>query len=302
MWPNYVQNQTTLSSAYYSGSDFYANTDNTAQSAPLTSIPSFMPNFGISNGIFGAYQTPQTTMADPYGGGLMSYIMQLIQMLTSGGLGNQLANGTSLGEDVVIEDEILGAWGDPHFNFKDKSGKNVTIDHKGITGETYNVLNADGLDIDAEYKYWDEKSPQVMGAVKIQAGNQQLLLHNGKTTIDGKEIKAGEKARLADGRTVTVEKNGNVKITTKDGKGEFDIKNKTGKNGSYYDIDPSGTVNIHKDGGILGFLWNQGKTKTKKEILDKYDTNKNGILDAKDQKMEQAFRAKSDLGFYATKK
>lgn len=199
-------------------------------------------------------------------------------------------------EEIIIEDELKGAWGDPHFNFKDKTGEKVTIDHKGTDGQTYNVLNADGLDIDAEYKkHADTDNPQVMGAVRIDAGGQELVMNKGKVTLDGKEVNADE-IKLADGRTATVQENGSVAIKTKDGKGTIKIEN----DGEYYNIDPSGTVGINsqtQSGGVLGFLTTQGKTKTRDEILKEYDTNKNGMLDDGD-KLPDQFRAQKDIGLY----
>ncbi len=280
---------------------------------------SMMPQTSMFNGqMLGGFGGSPLFQGQMFGGGLqnqfgynpinnlMNYIMSLVDQLSGTGAGTP---GAPFEEEIIIEDDLKGAWGDPHFNFKDKTGENVVIDHKStkdgknLYGETYNILNADGLDIDAEYKKHTDEAPQVMGAVRINAGNQELLMHEGKTTLDGKALKVGE-TKLADGRTVKVEENGNVSIKTKDGKGTFNIEKHTSDtSGSYYNIDPSGAVGINtkKDnGGILGFLNVEGKTQTKDEILKQYDTNKNGMLDSEDNGLEKMFRANKDIGLYAT--
>ncbi len=207
-------------------------------------------------------------------------------------------NNYGLGTPTNIADDLQGAWGDPHFNFVDSTGEKVTIDHKGTDGQTYNILNADGLDIDAEYKIAaDPNNPQVMGAVRIQAGLQQLILNEGKVILDGKELKAGTKKLLGDSRIIEVQENGNLKINTKDGIGNINIVNQ----GDYYDIDPSGQLNIDttKDsGGVLGFLTVLGQHKSKEEILNQYDTNKDGKLDDKDEGLAQSFSEVNDIGLY----
>lgn len=192
-----------------------------------------------------------------------------------------------------------GGWGDPHFHFTDKTGKAVTIDHKGIDGNTYNILNADGLDIDAEYKqYHDPQKPQLMGAVRVDAGNQELLMNDGKVFLDGEQLENGTNHRLNDGRTIEISSNGSAKIHTKDKKGVIDIN----YNNKHYNIDPSGQISINKNsslGGILGFLTLLGKTLAKNEILDKFDTNNNKLLDDNDNKLASIFTATTDIGLYS---
>jgi len=200
-------------------------------------------------------------------------------------------------KEIEIDESLKGAWGDPHFNFKDEVGESVNVNHRGIDGETYNVFNADGLDIDAEYKkVGNNTAPQTVGAVRVNAGNQELLLNEGKVILDGIELTVGTIKTLKDGRKVEILENGSVKVLTKDSEGTINIVNKTG----HYDIDPEGTlgINIRNDlGGILGLLSVQGLDKTKAEILTKYDTNKNGILDDGDGGLVDKFKT-DDIGLY----
>lgn len=202
-------------------------------------------------------------------------------------------------DDMYVNPDNKGAWGDPHFHFTDSTGKSVTIDHKGIDGETYNILNADGLDIDAEYKrYKDPKNPQLMGAIRVNAGNQQLIMHEGKVLLDGEEIRKGTSVKLKDGRTIEISNKGSVDIKTLDDKGVIKVKYQNG----YYDIDPEGNIGVNTKnsyGGILGYLMYLGQHVKKQEILERYDTNKNGKLDNDDDKIATAFTSVSDIGFYS---
>ena len=235
---------------------------------------------------------------NPFQSDPMSSLTSLIDYLLS------LIGGTGLEEpliedEVVFGDELNGAWGDPHFDFTDPNGNKATIDHKGADGETYNILNADGLDIDAEYKKWDDsENPQVMGAVRVGAGNQELLLNEGKVTLNGRELAKGTTGTLQDGRKVEILDNGSVTLHAKDGEGEINIVNKDG----YYNIDPVGKeigINTGIDaGGILGLLATLGKAQTKEQIIADYDTNKNGILDDGDTKIGDEFKANKDIGKY----
>ena len=236
---------------------------------------------------------PQMPMQQPSFGldQIMGLLMSMMQMMMGGGFpgGQQV-----LQEEVIIGDSL--AWGDPHFKFEDETGKEVTIDHKGTDGETYNVLNADGLDIDAEYKHVGGDAPQVMGAVRIDAGNQELILNKGKTTLDGEELKAGE-YKLNDGRTFIVKDNGSVDISTKNGDGTINIK----KDGDRYDVGTTGKVGVNTgidNGGVLGFLATQGQNNSKDEILAEWDTSGNGILDNDDEKIVNMFRTQDDIGIY----
>ena len=239
---------------------------------------------------------PQMPMPQPSFGldQVMGLLMGMMQMMMGGGF-PVLANGQ---QEIIQEEVIIGdtrAWGDPHYVFEDKTGKDVTIDHKGTDGETYNVLNADGLDIDAEYKHHGGNKPQDIGAVRIDAGNQELILNRGKATLDGQELKEGEHT-LADGRTINVN-NGNVDISTINGDGTISVK----KDGGRYDISTSGKVGVNTNidnGGILGFLATQGQNNSKDEILKEWDTSGNGILDNDDAKIVNMFRTQDDIGIY----
>ncbi len=254
---------------------------------------SAMPSYQSNNNVYSGNNQMSS---------LMSYINYLVNFLSGKTSGSNLLNNSNLPyeEEIIIEEDLQGAWGDPHFNFRDKTGNKVTIDHKSTKngktyyGETYNILNADGLDIDAEYKkHTDPNNPQVMGAVRVNAGTQELILHEGKTLLEGKELKAGTKQRLKDGRTLIIGQNGNVTVNTKDGQGRIDIK----YNGIHYDIDPAAEKGINfNPEGVLGFLWSKGKTMTKQQILATYDTNKNGMLDSADKNLERVFKSKKDIG------
>lgn len=166
-------------------------------------------------------------------------------------------------KQVVIEDINGEAEGDPHFHVKNSEGKELITDVKGKDDSTYRVFDAqggDGITVDAKYvKYKDTNNPQVMGEIRVQAGDKQLQVsQSGKVTLDGEEIEKGKSYTLEDGTKIDVHKDGNVTVNSKEGDAKLNIKHTDG----FLDMDVEGSWSNGEErvGGVLGVL-NQNKDK-----------------------------------------
>lgn len=193
------------------------------------------------------------------------FMMQLIQMLLPLLLKNNQSavtnnQPTTIEQTEIVEDSV-GVWGDPHFDAIGADGKTaVKFDQKGIVGDTYNVFQGDGYEVDARYDT-HKSGYAIMGEAHIKAGADSIAVtKDGKTTINGKVIKDGSTVKLNDGTKVNV--NGaNTTIESRDGDGgKIAITNTDGK---YLNIDPSGKMSGL--GGILGTAMANNKALTEEE-------------------------------------
>lgn len=146
---------------------------------------------------------------------------------------------------TTIDDRGLGEWGDPHFDFINKEGSDVSFTDYGSIGSTYKIFQGDNLQIYGNYSFYSSGAPCVVGDTIIKAGSQTINYDSyGKVTIDGNTINAGS-GTLNDGSTYNYQ-NGTLVINANDGTGAVTFTN----GGGYCNIDPSGQfANL---GGILG--------------------------------------------------
>lgn len=240
---------------------------------------------------------PQANTANNSNDKALQMMMTMFTLLFNSVLGSN-KNTNDLSEEkvkekpaVVIEDINGKAWGDPHFNVINSEGKKMEADVKGKDNSTYRIFDAqggDGITVDAKYvKYKDTNNPQVMGEIRVQAGDRQLQVsQSGKVTLDGEEIEKGKSYTLADGTKFDVHENGNVTVHSKEGDAKLNIKHTD----DYLDIDVDGSWSngTEKVGGVLGVL-NQNKDKLStlggKKVVDidgdgvSDDLNKDGFID-----------------------
>ena len=194
--------------------------------------------------------------------GFMQQIMSMILPMLLGDLTEQSQTDQPTTVDQTdIEVKNQGVWGDPHFETKGKDGKAIKFDHKGTAGNTYNVFQGDGYEVDALYKdSGNPNLPRVMDKARIVAG-KDVIVHNsqGQTFVNGKEIKDGATVKLNDGTKVTAQ-GANMILDSKDKDGaKINITSQDG----YINIDPEGKFgNL---GGILGTAINKNKGLTEEE-------------------------------------
>jgi len=215
--------------------------------------------------------------------GMMQQFMMMLMMMFIQNKSSKGATGTTQKTvdqtEVEVEDkkpqtEIAtankGVWGDPHFETKGLDGKEIKFDHKGTAGNTYNIFQGDGYEVDALYKnHTDPNAPRVMDKAKIVAG-KDVIEHNssGQTLINGEELKDGSSQTLKDGTKITAS-GANMILESKDKDGaKINVTSQDG----YINIDPEGKFgNL---GGILGTAMKQNKGLTEEES-NKFDvTNK----------------------------
>ena len=185
------------------------------------------------------------------------FMQQLIMMLLS-----TLMQPAAPEEEIVEEeiiDESVGVWGDPHFDAVGVDGKTkIKFDQKGKVGDTYNVFQGDGYEIDARYDNWNG-GYAIMGEAKIKAGADTIgIAKDGKITVNGKQIKDGKTVKLNDGTKLIVTGK-NAVIESRDGNSKINITN----GGGYLNIDPTGKFSGL--GGILGTAMAGNKNLTEEE-------------------------------------
>ncbi len=186
--------------------------------------------------------------------------------------------------DQTIIDIIAKGWGDPHFVVTNSKGEQLTTDHKGIDDNTYNILDArgdDGLLIDAKYVHWSDEAPQVMGTMRVMAGNDELIFdRDGTATLNGQALEKGKSYTAADGTKIKYLEDGNMEIVSKENDATINLIN---QGGSYLDIEVEGGSKLgngNKElGGVLGTLLNNRDnldTLGKSRVTD---VNGDGISD-----------------------
>ena len=188
------------------------------------------------------------------------------------------SSGSSNGGSVSVLDEGKGAWGDPHFeiavdknkNGKLDSGEKTSFDHKGKSGNTYQIFKTGGMDIKAKYEDTNNPdAPQVMGEVSIN--DKFKISKDGKLmSMDGKPMTLDQARAL--GLDIQKTANGYM-IKGADGGGDIEIK----CNGTYIDVDPKGDFN--NASGILGeamSMFANGNDPASKgnDYWNKYDMGK----------------------------
>lgn len=168
------------------------------------------------------------------------------------GGGNHWESGWQGGGNADPGQVIAGKgriWGDPHFIGAD-GGK---YDVQGEAGKTYNLLSDDGFQMNGRFDAWGSGGATVVGEVGINAkGNRINVSGDGSVTVNGRELKDGERVRLANGGFV--KKDGD-NITVKSGEWKVEFQAKDSSRGDYLNMDVS-TKNAVADGvkphGLLG--------------------------------------------------
>lgn len=182
------------------------------------------------------------------------------------GAGNIFAGG---GNQINIAASSRGEWGDPHFNLTGKDGKAINFDHKGVSGNTYNLFQGDNLQVVGKYEdYKDPKNPQIVGETAVKAGNDVFkLTKDGKASINGQDlnIKDGQEIQLQDGTKIKRVNGKEYQVTSNDGDGKVNIK---AEGGGGMAVDPEG--NFSNPGGIIGTAIDQNRALTKEEC-DKFN-------------------------------
>ena len=191
------------------------------------------------------------------------FMQQLITMLLPLLLGNTQNNEPVVEEEVIEQTEIIddsiGVWGDPHFDAVGADGKTkIKFDQKGVVGDTYNVFQGDGYEVDARYDNWNG-GYAIMGEAKIKAGADTIgISKDGTIKVNNNVIKDGKTIELNDGTKLIVTGK-NALIESRDGDSKINITN----GGGYLNIDPSGK--FAGLGGILGTAMAGNKNLTEEE-------------------------------------
>lgn len=160
--------------------------------------------------------------------------------------------GWAGGGDAAPGQVIAGKgriWGDPHFICAD-GGK---YDVQGAAGKIYNLLSDDGFQMNGRFDAWGTGGATVVGEVGINAkGDIVRVKADGTATVNGREVKDGERVRLANGGHV--ERNGK-ETTVKSGEWKVEFQAQASRNGDFLNMDVS-TANAVADGvrphGLLG--------------------------------------------------
>ncbi len=193
---------------------------------------------------------------------MQSFMQQLQLLMQQISLRNFLKD--LMEQSMMEQTEIIAeakAWGDPHFNVTNSKGEDLMTDHKGIDDNTYNILDArgnDGLLVDAKYiNSGDPNAPQVMGTVRVAAGNEELIFDkDGTATLNGKVLEKGKDYTTKDGTQIKFLENGNIDVISK----EKDATIHLIDSGNYLDVhiaEGSRLGNGYKKlGGVLGTLLN----------------------------------------------
>jgi hypothetical protein len=191
-------------------------------------------------------------------------------------------------EQVMFEEALRGAWGDPHFEIQNSKGEKVTVNHKGEDGHAYNILDTskgDGLVIDARYApYADTNNPQVMDKVRVQAGNETLNYDkDGNAVLNGQKLEKNKEYNLKDGSKLKILDNGNVDVISREKDATIHLtREKSDKMDDYYiNIDPEGKLgNGNKEiGGILGIVKQKDGKITEEELKKEVEKQKLDVTD-----------------------
>ncbi|AGT08872.1 VWD domain-containing protein [Paracoccus aminophilus] len=136
-------------------------------------------------------------------------------------------------------------WGDPHFIGADGD----KFDIQGEAGKTYNLLSDKGFQMNGTFEKWGNDGATVVGKVGITAGSNYVQVDkSGNATVNGKELKDGERVELRDGG-FALRKGNEVTVQ----RGEWEVKFQT--LGDHIDMDIK-TENAIADGvlphGLIG--------------------------------------------------
>lgn len=156
----------------------------------------------------------------------------------------------------IANNQDARIWGDPHIEDAD-GGK---FDFQGQVGQTYNLFNDSGLNINGEFVGCSNPGKTVIGKMGFKVGSDEIVFQarpDTKVFHNGKEVKGPSQTKLADGSFLVVT-GGTPKITlsSKEGyrvsasavnpgtNGEIDMTIHSGANGVFTDG--------RMPGGILG--------------------------------------------------
>jgi hypothetical protein len=171
--------------------------------------------------------------------------------------------------EVDIDDESKGGWGDPHFDLVGADGEEIDFDHKGVDHHTYHLFSGDNIRIEGEYVPTDSQDdPQVIGSTTAFLGNDVLTFtKDGDAALNGEALENGSHM-LEDG-TEVVKDDDNLSIIPNDGSGVVDIA----AEGKDMTIDPSGK--FQNLDGIIGKSIGESRPLSKEEC-DAFDLTAKG--------------------------
>jgi len=251
---------------------------------------SIFNNYGSSSSIMAPQMTqqmyaPQMVQQQDNSSNMMQMLMGLflpLLMQLLGGGTNTAANNTGLTNlnaltnattpttttvdqtNITVDDK--GIWGDPHYTATGADGKTkINFTHDGKTGDTYNVFEGDGYEIEGKYGLAGNNINKILDTT-IKAGNDSIGYNvKGEVTINGETIKDGATVKLNDGTKVT--KNGKSMILeSREGDSKVEFKNNDG-----ICLDPSGKFS--NLGGILGTAISENRNLSEEEA-NKFDITK----------------------------
>jgi hypothetical protein len=177
---------------------------------------------------------------------------------------DQINRQGDINEEVDIEDESRGGWGDPHYDLIGATGKSIHFDHKGVDYHTYHLFSGDNIRIEGEYSPVDNpKAPQVIGSTTAYLGNDVVTYtKDGNATLNGQALRNGNHM-LEDG-TEVVKRSDELSIIPNDGSGAVDIS----AEGEAITVDPSGK--FRNLDGIIGKSIEESRPLSKEEC-DAFD-------------------------------
>lgn len=217
-------------------------------------------------------QGQQPFYQQPQQGDSSNFMMQMLMTLLPLILGAGHKQPKIIDEEQVKVDPKTIVAGDPSYSVVGKDGKTYAFTHHGSTGNTYNVFQGDGYEVDAKYGPTRAYGCAIIDT-KIKAGADLIDYDvNGQTSINGKIIKSGSNITLNDGTKVSV--NGTTAtITSRDGDGA-QIKLAIAADGALNSLSVSPSGNFSNLSGIIGTAIKENRVLTEEEA-NKFDiTNK----------------------------
>jgi hypothetical protein len=167
-------------------------------------------------------------------------------------------------EEVDIDDESRGGWGDPHYDLIGATGRPIHFDHKGVDYHTYHLFSGDNIRIEGEYLPAPSPyAPQVIGSTTAYLGRDVVTYtRDGNATLNGQALSNGSHM-LEDG-TEVVKRGDVLSVIANDGSGTVDISTER----EAITVDPSGK--FRDLDGIIGKSIEQSRPLSKEEC-DAFD-------------------------------
>lgn len=196
-------------------------------------------------------------------------------------------------------------WGDPHIEYKDQTGKTRKYDFQGEGNQWFNAIQDGNLTMNAFFTPWGSPDMTVMTKIGMDINGQKLSADvNGKPTLNGEELKAGQTYSFDSGITdingdplkasVTLDEKGVINVNS--GEYQFQLIKQGSKSGNYFDVH-SGTTeagsyaNGKTPDGFMGPIFDPNFENFGKDGKQGKGAQGEGFLDKKkdDYKVGDAF-------------